>query len=82
MARQVGGHRLDHRQIVLAQPATGKAVGGLQGEVPIPVVPAPGRPDPGFEGGFAEIGVEGLLDPVPKLFALLHHSLSSRSVGI
>ena len=53
-----GADLLAHNRarVVLAQPVAGKAVGSEQRERSIPESAALSRSNPGFEGGFAEVG--------------------------
>lgn len=74
---QLGGHLADHRQVVLAQPTAGEAVGRQQLQTAVLKRGATGRTDPGFEGGLAEIRLESLLNLVPQLLTLLHRSLTT-----
>jgi hypothetical protein len=72
LAGDLRGHGLDRAEVVLAQPAAGKAVGGLKPQAAAVKIKTTGRPDPGFKRGFAEVGLERLLNLVPQLFSLLH----------
>ena len=74
-AGDLAGDSLDRAEIVLAQPAAGEVVGGFQPQLVCTEAPAPGWADPGLEGGFAEVGLEGLLNLVPQLISLLHRLL-------
>jgi hypothetical protein len=59
------------------QPVDGEAVGRLKQQFTAAELPTPRWADPRLEGGFAQAGLQFLLDLIPQLFPTLPHRLPS-----